>query len=208
MAQRELRPPKMVALPVEAGRKEKLTMSFKFALLGLLADGPRHGYELKATYESQLLPSVKLNYGQVYTTLERLSREGLVNCEMVNQTERPDKKVYAITGDGLDQLHEWLMSPSAQEVDLRDATMLKLLLTNQMKPRKKGRKGISALDVLASERRACMDRLHEYSMTRVESVKRKESAETILVLDYAILRLESFLKWFDRCEEELTRLEK
>ena len=57
-------------------------------MLGLLADGPRHGYELKSAYEGDLLPSSNVNFGQVYTTLERLSRDGLVEFEQVNQAER------------------------------------------------------------------------------------------------------------------------
>ena len=197
-------------MPHKHQTHQESPLSFKFALLGLLANGPRHGYELKAAYETDLLPSVKLNYGQVYTTLERLSREGMVECEKVNQTERPDKKVYALTEMGRDQLQDWLLTPSAQEVDLRDSTMLKLLLSRQIseeRPKQKGKNAVAPAEILASERRACMDRLHEYTLARAEAVKRGGTVETRLVLDYAMLRLESFLNWFQRCEDELTRLE-
>ena len=74
-------------------------MSIKHALLGLLANGPLHGYDLKAAYEQELVPESHLNYGQVYTTLERLSRDGLVTHDVVRQAERPDKKKHLTTDE-------------------------------------------------------------------------------------------------------------
>ena len=87
-------------------------MSIKHAILGLLSKKPLHGYELKAAYEEDLVPATQLNYGQVYTTLERLGRDGLVGHEVVSQAERPDKKVYALTAAGRKELREWLNTPS------------------------------------------------------------------------------------------------
>ena len=87
-------------------------MSVKHAILGLLAGKPLHGYELKAGFD-ELVPTTELNVGQVYTTLDRLSRDRLVTHEVVNQAERPDKKVYALTDDGRKELKEWLATPSA-----------------------------------------------------------------------------------------------
>jgi DNA-binding PadR family transcriptional regulator len=107
-------------------------MSIKYAILGLLADRPLHGYELKAAYEEQLVPAAQLNYGQVYTTLERLRRDGLVAHEVVSQAERPDKKVYALTGAGRKELRAWLASPSCLDLDLRNETFLKLALARRL----------------------------------------------------------------------------
>jgi len=87
-------------------------MSVKHAILGLLAKGPLHGYELKGGFE-ELAPTTELNVGQVYMTLDRLSRDRLVTYEVVNQAERPDKKVYALTEEGRKELKEWLATPSA-----------------------------------------------------------------------------------------------
>src|SRR5438552_2967952 len=108
-------------------------MSIKYAILGLLADHPLHGYELKAAYEEDLVPSTQLNYGQVYTTLERLARDGLVAHEVVSQAERPDKKVYALTADGRRELQEWLATASRLDLDLRNETFLKLVLSRRLK---------------------------------------------------------------------------
>src|SRR5438128_11022545 len=99
-------------MPFRERRLNVRLMSIKYAILGLLADRPLHGYELKAAYEAELVPATQLNYGQVYTTLERLARDGLVAHEVVSQTERPDKKVYALTREGRRALQEWLATPS------------------------------------------------------------------------------------------------
>src|SRR5438874_13683575 len=129
-------------------------MSIKYAILGLLADRPLHGYELKAAYEAELVPATQLNYGQVYTTLERLARDGLVAHEVVSQTERPDKKVYALTREGRRELQEWLATPSRLDLDLRNETFLKLVLARRLED-------ADPLAVLAVERRSCFERLHE-----------------------------------------------
>jgi DNA-binding PadR family transcriptional regulator len=171
-------------------------MSIKYAILGLLADRPLHGYELKAAYEEQLVPATQLNYGQVYTTLERLGRDGLVAHEVVSQVERPDKKVYALTDEGRRQLHDWLATPSPLNLDLRNETFLKLTLSRRLED-------VDPLEVLAIERRSGFERLHEVTGARAEADKEGTDLSTILLLDLAVLRLEAFLKWLDRCEEVL-----
>ncbi|HLJ98216.1 MAG TPA: PadR family transcriptional regulator [Gemmataceae bacterium] len=173
-------------------------MSIKHALLGLLADGPLHGYELKTAYDENLVPASQLNYGQVYTTLERLGRDGLVAHEIVSQTERPDKKVYALTDEGRKELHAWLDSPSRLDLDLRNETFLKLILARRLSD-------ANPLEVLAVERQSCFARLHEVSQTKTRAQREGASVQTLLLLDLAILRLEAFLKWLDRCEEVLKK---
>jgi DNA-binding PadR family transcriptional regulator len=173
-------------------------MSIKHALLGLLADRPLHGYELKAAYEEELVPSGQLNFGQVYTTLERLGRDGLVDHELVSQAERPDKKVYALTRQGRRELRHWLASPSPLELDLRNETFLKLVLARRLAD-------ADPLQILDVERRSCFERLHEVGRARARSEKEGASLPTQLLLDLAVLRLEAFLKWLERCDDVLRR---
>jgi DNA-binding PadR family transcriptional regulator len=172
-------------------------MSIKHAILGLLADGPLHGYELKTAFEENLVPASPLNYGQVYTTLERLGRDSLVAHEVVSQTERPDKKVYALTERGRNELQTWLESPSRLDLDLRNETFLKIILARRLydaSPRR----------VLTVEKQSCLVRLHEVTETKACAQLEGASVQTILLLDLAILRLEAFLKWLERCEGLLT----
>lgn len=173
-------------------------MSIKHAILGLLADKPLHGYELKAAYEEQLVAGSSLNYGQVYTTLERLTRDGLVGHELVSQTERPDKKVYALTDEGRKQLKEWMSTPSVVDLDLRNETFLKLIFARRLK-------GVDPMKVLALERRASFERLHEVTQAKTRAEKEGAALPTILLLDLAALRLEAFLKWLERWETVLKK---
>src|SRR5262245_51376561 len=103
-------------------------MSIKHAILGLLVEEPLHGYDLKTAYESEVAPSSQLNFGQVYATLDRLHKGGLVTSERISQLERPDKKVYSLTEAGRHELQEWLKTPSSHAFDFRNETFLKLVL--------------------------------------------------------------------------------
>jgi DNA-binding PadR family transcriptional regulator len=173
-------------------------MSIKHAILGLLAERPLHGYELKAAYEQELVPSTQLNYGQVYTTLERLGRDGLVAHEVVSQTERPDKKVYALTGAGRKELKDWLSKPSQLDLDLRNETFLKLILARHLHD-------ADPFKILEIERQACFARLHEVTQARACAQRERATLQSLLVLDLALLRLEAFIKWLELCEEVLKK---
>jgi DNA-binding PadR family transcriptional regulator len=177
---------------------EARILSIKYGILGLLASGPLHGYELKLACEEELVPASPLNFGQVYTTLERLQRDGLVAHQVVSQSERPDKKVYALTPEGRRLLQNWLATPSPPETDPRHETALKLILARRLED-------ADPLQVVASERRAGFERLREVSQARVQARKVKPKLATILFLDLTVLQLEAFLKWLDRCEELLRK---
>src|SRR3954465_11957247 len=99
----------------------------RFALLALLAGTSAHGYELKRRFERRfggVLPPV--NIGQIYTTLGRAERDGLVEAERVDGDGR-DKRVYRLTGGGAKTLSEWIAEP-AQAARLRDEFFMKLVL--------------------------------------------------------------------------------
>ena len=172
-------------------------MSVKHAILGLLAGKPLHGYELKSGFDD-LVPTSEMNVGQVYTTLDRLSRDRLVTHEVVNQIERPDKKVYALTDDGRKELKEWLATPSRLDLDLRNETFLKLMLARRLR-------GADPLKVLAVERRACFERLHEATQAQAKAERENTSVPGRLLLDLAVLRITAFLKWLDHCAETLKK---
>jgi DNA-binding PadR family transcriptional regulator len=145
-----------------------------------------------------LVPASPLNFGQVYTTLDRLQRDGLVAHEVVSQSERPDKKVYALTDAGRRKLQEWLATPSPPETDPRHETALKLVLARRLEH-------ADPLQVVAAERRAGFERLREASRARAQARKEKPPLAKVLFLDLTVLQLEAFLKWLDRCEELLKK---
>jgi DNA-binding PadR family transcriptional regulator len=178
-------------------RLEQHALSIKYGILGLLSDGPLHGYDLKAACE-ELVPASPLNFGQVYTTLDRLERDGLVDHEVVCQAERPDKKVYALSAEGRRHLQEWLATPAPPATDPRHETALKLMLARRLK-------NVDPFKVIAAERRAGFERLRAASQDRAKARKEKAPLATILFLDLSVLQLEAFLKWLDRCEELLKK---
>jgi len=98
----------------------------KYALLALIAREPRHGYDLKSAFEEAMGGTWPLNIGQIYTTLSRLERDGLVESTVVEQDVRPNRKVYRITQEGEKELDRWLAQPLALGPPLRDDLYVKM----------------------------------------------------------------------------------
>ena len=123
-----------------------------------------------------------------------------VDHDVVSQQERPDKKVYALTKQGREQLRTWLDTPTALNLDIRNETFLKLMLARRLKQ-------VEPLEVLKVEKRACFAQLHEVTQARAKAKAEGEPLQTTLLLDLAVLRLEAFMKWLENCDE-LVREEK
>jgi DNA-binding PadR family transcriptional regulator len=144
-------------------------LSIKHAMLGLLTEGPLHGYGLKSAYEADLVPGASLNIGQVYPALDRLQAEGYVTVEVVSQTERPDRKVYTLTEAGRQELESWLRTPARLDLDLRNETYLKLMLAWRLSRTERGSGGIDPFALLDQERRGVRERLHEVTEHRARA---------------------------------------
>lgn len=167
----------------------------KYALLGLLADEARHGYDLKGAFEDLLGGSWQLNIGQVYTTLGRLERDGFVESQVVPQDLVPDRKVYEITPSGLEELKRWLSEPADGPVRLRDELFVKMLVHGLVK-------GGSARSLIDRQRREHLETLAELAELRSDDGL---NASTKLLIDGAMLHVEADLQWLDLCEEHLTK---
>ncbi len=168
-------------------------------LLLILADGPAHGYELKQAVEGTFGDGwPPLNVGQIYTTFQRLERDGLVRGVRIAQEGRPDKRVYELTDAGRAALAAWLAEP-APGPQLKDEFFMKLILARL--PGVDGRHDPVAL--IARQRRAYLQSLRDLS----EMAARRENESnptTLLLLEGAMLHLQADLKWLDLCEERLT----
>ncbi|MEW5987659.1 MAG: PadR family transcriptional regulator [Chloroflexota bacterium] len=166
----------------------------KYALLALLAREPAHGYELKQTYErlfAAVLPAV--NAGQIYTTLARLERDGLVAARPVEQGDRPDKRVYQLTAAGQTALQEWLASPTPGP-RLKDEFLMKWVLAQAA--------GLGqAADLIERQRRHYLQNLRDLNnLAARPEVRQSQTAE--LLIQGAILHLKADLQWLDLCEGE------
>jgi len=103
-------------------------MPIQHAVLALLGEGPSHGYELKSAFEAAVGPQWgPLNIGHLYQVLDRLSRDGLVVSNRVEQRIKPDRLVYRITDAGRSELAGWLAAPSPRTGGFRDDFFLKLM---------------------------------------------------------------------------------
>jgi DNA-binding PadR family transcriptional regulator len=166
-------------------------MAIRDGLLALLRLGPRHGYQLKSEFETATGRVWPLNVGQVYTTLDRLQRDGLVDSAERDGGQRE----YRLTTDGRDALDDWWESSTADIPPPRDELILKILIAIDVDP-------TTALEVITSERTALFERLQTHRRTQRTTTKRGSLAE-ILALDALITRMEADLRWLDMCEQRV-----
>ena len=189
-------------------------MSLKFALLGLLADQPRHGYELKKAFEVSFSSMRLLNAGQIYTTLTRLTNEGLVTSETLAQTNAPARKVFSLTEAGRQALDQWLTEPVADNLEqVRGEFFLKLLVSALVA----GSSRPLMIERQRSQLEADLARLRKSRLqlslvvspgeTDPRPPAEQELSELrLLLLEGALLHLEADLTWLDLLATHLERL--
>lgn len=169
----------------------------KLPLLALLAGRPAHGYELRHAATSAFGPLLPpLNTGQIYMALQRLERDGLVASEPVEQSDRPNKRVYAITEAGREEVARWASSPTSSD-HVKDEFAMKLILA-----------GLSGLvdpqAMIVAQRAEYMRALRELDdlQAGIEGGGRGHLAAELL-LEGGALRLQADLRWLERCEQRL-----
>jgi DNA-binding PadR family transcriptional regulator len=162
-------------------------------LLGLLEPQPSHGYELKRAFDQRFGQNKPLPFGQVYATLGRLERDGLVEVTGTESGSGPERKRYAITGQGVTDLERWLAEPERPKPHLQSVLFAKVVLALIS--------GRPADRFLYSQRAAHIDRMRELT-----SLRRAGGLGQTLVADYAIFHLEADLRWIDMTESRLDQL--
>src|ERR1700730_15025762 len=101
-------------------------MSVRHALLALLSEGPKYGLQLRHEFEARIGEVWPLNVGQVYTTLQRLERDGLVESD--GGADDGPQKTSRITTEGDEELRAWLSTPPATDAPPRDELVIKVLV--------------------------------------------------------------------------------
>ena len=168
-------------------------MSLKFGILGLLEEQPLHGYEVKSRFEEMLGGTWEVNIGQIYSTFQRLERDGLV--EAVGERGDRGKLVYQLTDAGRSSLGEWLVTPESEPQQLRDSIYVKLLLGSRLANGSMDR-------LLASQRSVYLQRLKD--LAELEERARAEGrTDVVLMLRGALLHTEADLKWLDATRDEI-----
>ncbi len=170
-------------------------MAVREGLLALLDDEPRYGYQLKTGFEDATGGVWPLNVGQVYTTLDRLVRDGLVVVD--DTSNAPAQKVYTITAAGREELGAWWQAVPADDPPPRDELMLKVLMAIEHGPR-------HALDVITRHRSALTALLQHHRRQRRSADEDSGALAARLVTDALVVRAEADLRWLDLCEARLT----
>lgn len=169
-------------------------MSVRHSLLAILAEHPTHGYGLKSTFEKSTGGTWPLNVGQVYTTLNRLERDGLVAATSI---EASDRQTWRITETGRAALADWYATPVVDAPPSRDELALKVLLAVAADD-------VDVRAILMSQRVATLERLQQYTRHKRDADPDRE-LPFLLLLDALILKSEAEVKWLDLCEERLAR---
>ena len=157
-------------------------------VLALLAKGPSYGYELGQRLQSALGPGSGLNAGQVYVTLGRLERGGLVATRQVSHAARPDRKMYELTAAGHDRVAAWLAGtdwpkPAPAEFHLKLTAVAAAGLADPV-------------ELADAQRRELLRRLRE-----AEQARRSEPAGSPagLLLEGVVLHLQAAVQWLEEC---------
>jgi len=170
-------------------------MSVRGSLLAILDQGPCYGYQLRAEFDRRTGSVWPLNVGQIYNTLDRLEREGLV---AKGEIDEAGHVYWEITDAGRAAAHEWLTEPLERPQGGRDELAVKIALAATLP-------GADVAAVIHAERLAGLARLEslaEAKNPRASHDHREEFARA-LVVDAMISRAEAELRWLDRTDERL-----
>ncbi len=185
-------------------------MSVKQALLALLEQGPKYGYQLRTEFEERTGATWPLNVGQVYTTLARLERDGLVQQVDGAGSDAADTGgpgpdghvVYRVTDQGRAEVLAWFTTPVPRTQPPRDELAIKLALAVTVP-------GVDVGTVIQQQRSATMSALQDYTrLKRTGPDAAPQDASSLawsMVLDSLVFSAEAEIRWLDHCEARLRR---
>src|SRR3954453_19591744 len=169
-------------------------MSVRHALLALLSEGPKYGLQLRQEFEQRTGEVWPLNVGQVYTTLQRLERDGRVESD---DPEDGPQRSYRITAAGEDELKDWLAKPPDATHPPRDELLIKVLVATQVP-------GIDVHDVIQVHRRHLIELMQQY--TAIKASASVDDVPLALVVDAELFRLEAAVRWLDAADIRVRQL--
>ena len=169
-------------------------MSVRHALLALLSEGPRYGLQLREEFEARTGEVWPLNVGQVYTTLQRLERDGLVESDDTETTG--PQKGFRVTAEGQQELAAWLRTPPDLSSPPRDELVMKVLVAVRVP-------GTDVRDVIQVHRRYLVQLMQQW--TRIKEAEADSDLSLALVVDAELFRLDAVVRWLDAADGRLKR---
>jgi DNA-binding PadR family transcriptional regulator len=174
-------------------------------MLALLSEGPKYGLQLREEFEARTGEVWPLNVGQVYTTLQRLERDGLIVSDDSDSVTDSTQKAYRITEDGSRELSTWLRTPPDLSSPPRDELVMKILVSLRVP-------GIDARDVIQAHRRYLVELMQQWTRIKEEATSAgdRDSAgdgdlSLSLAVDAEIFRLDGVMRWLDSAEARIRR---
>lgn len=172
-------------------------MSVKHALLALLTEQPQHGYGLKAEFERRTGGTWPLNIGQVYTTLQRLERDGLVSAR---QAQADGSVIYQTTADGFDEVEKWWGTTVDRSTPSRDELAIKLAVAVTVP-------GVDVSRIVQRQRVATLSWLQQLTRTKADPGRGDDLAWS-LVVERMLFEAEAESRWLDHVEAAVLRAER
>jgi DNA-binding PadR family transcriptional regulator len=173
--------------------KEQL-MSVRHAMLALLSEGPKCGLRLREEFEARTGEVWPLHVGQVYTTLQRLERDGLVESDETG--DQGPQKGYRITTEGEQELARWLRTPPDLSSPPRDELVMKVLIALDVP-------SADVHAVIQAHRRYLVELMQQW--TRIREDDADTSLNMSLAVDAELFRLDSVVRWLDAAEAGVDR---
>ncbi|WP_213814602.1 PadR family transcriptional regulator [Glaciihabitans sp. dw_435] len=172
-------------------------MSVRQSLLAILDQGPCYGYQLRSEFDRRTGSTWPLNVGQIYNTLDRLERDGLVDKADI---DADGQIYYEITAAGSAEVASWLGSPVVRTAATRDELAIKLAIAVTLP-------GIDIAHVIQVQRSATLRTLQELTRTKNATSEPESSQELawMLVIDSLIFTTEAEVRWLDHSETRLAR---
>jgi DNA-binding PadR family transcriptional regulator len=175
-------------------------MSIKFAILGILAEGDLHGYDLKSSFDERVGDFWSLNYGQIYSTLDRLEKDGLVSHDREAQEKRPDRKIFRITPAGREELAQWLAAPVTRIRALRDEFFIKLVFLVKSDP-------AAVLALIDRQKTLYLKQMNRLTQRKLalkkEAVGNGAALASELLIDAGLFHVEADIRWLTLCEAKI-----
>jgi DNA-binding PadR family transcriptional regulator len=173
-------------------------MSVRHALLALLSEGPKYGLQLREEFEARTGEVWPLNVGQVYTTLQRLERDGLVESDDTapDGREKTSQKSFRITAEGQRELTGWLRTPPDLTAPPRDELVMKVLVAMRVP-------GTNVHDVIQVHRRYLVELMQQW--TRIKEAEAESDLSLALVVDAELFRLDAVIRWLDAADGRIKR---